>query len=46
MIFFQDIIEIPEVQAQDAGTYVCTAANDAKSSDASTLLIVTGVVPK
>ena len=39
------MLSIPDVRAQDAGTYVCTARNRNVKMDIPTVLIVTGVVP-
>ncbi|XP_046437149.1 basement membrane-specific heparan sulfate proteoglycan core protein-like isoform X37 [Daphnia pulex] len=38
-------LSIPEVRAEDAGTYVCTARNTEETMDIPTVLVVTGVVP-
>ncbi|XP_021927336.1 basement membrane-specific heparan sulfate proteoglycan core protein isoform X6 [Zootermopsis nevadensis] len=39
------MLSIPDVQAQDAGTYICTARNKNVKMDIPTVLVVTGVVP-
>ena len=41
----QSKLTIPEVRADDAGTYICTATNEEESIEIPTILIVTGVVP-
>lgn len=41
----QAMLTIPDVQAVDAGTYVCTARNRNVKMDIPTVLVVTGVVP-
>lgn len=41
----QSKLSIPEVRAEDAGTYVCTARNAEETMDLPTVLVVTGVVP-
>jgi len=38
-------LTIPEVRAEDAGTYTCTARNSEESTEIPTILVVTGVVP-
>lgn len=44
-MFGQPKLTIPEVGAEDAGTYSCTARSNDETVDITTVLIVTGVVP-
>ena len=41
----QSKLTIPEVRAEDAGTYICTARNNIETTEIPTILVVTGVVP-
>lgn len=47
MIFFefQSDLRLENVQAKDAGTYICTASNGAQSAEIPITLVVTGAIP-
>lgn len=46
LLSFQDKLHLTNVQANDAGTYICTATSpDGQSVDYPTILVVTGAIP-
>lgn len=45
LFFFQQFIQLNDISAKDAGTYICTASNDQTSIDYPKVLVVTGIVP-
>ncbi|XP_078043463.1 terribly reduced optic lobes isoform X5 [Augochlora pura] len=42
---FESNLNLTNVMAEDAGTYICTVNNDHESIEIPTVLVVTGVVP-
>ncbi|XP_054009839.1 basement membrane-specific heparan sulfate proteoglycan core protein-like isoform X3 [Hylaeus anthracinus] len=42
---FESKLNLTNVKAEDAGTYICTVNNDHESIEIPTVLVVTGVVP-
>lgn len=42
---FQARLQIRDITANDAGTYICTASNGQNTIDLPTILVVTGIVP-
>lgn len=40
-----DILTLSDVQATDAGTYICTVKHNGQSVDSPTTLVVTGAIP-
>ncbi|XP_076631096.1 terribly reduced optic lobes isoform X1 [Colletes latitarsis] len=42
---FESKLNLTNVKAEDAGTYICTVNNDLESIEIPTVLVVTGVVP-
>lgn len=40
-----DVLQLTEVQASDAGTYICTARSNGQTVEIPTTLVVTGAIP-